>query len=516
MSVLSSSNPPAIEPIKSQRAIVSSEWFAGFSAIAIFTVMSVTMAFISQGFLEGDACSHYLKARSAFTNMADLLSVWGRPFCTALYTLPAHFAGRLGVRLTSLAVAIGIALITRSIANRQRWQWPMLALIFLLAQPLVFLHSFSELTELPFALLLALGFWAYQRRRFLLFALVIGMGPLSRPEGFGFLGLGLLALILHRRWRWIPVLLLPLVSWDYLGWRANGSQGPWWLWLKDSWPYSQESLYDRGPLLYFVSVLPAVISPFVFPAAVVGGWLCFKAGTSNVDRPLGYTPEPDRTAKHPTLHLASETRLGSDRHLRRCELLIVVLPAMIVIGHTLLYWLGKMASNGEVRYMMVVAPFWALLSARGWAWIFRMMDWKHPLLWAGFAAMLAVLVNRAWTVIPMDNSPDWREARQIAEWYKTQGIQKYPNIEVSHVGLQYYLLEFGPQKGNLLDWNKAAIDSRPPGTLLVWDRVGALFNSDAQRKVTLEEIRKSGWKPLKLRWTNGAGEWQFFVSEKAS
>ena len=43
-------------------------------------------------------------------------------------------------------------------------------------QPLVFLHSFSELTELPFAFLLTLGFWAYQRRQFLLMAFVMGFG----------------------------------------------------------------------------------------------------------------------------------------------------------------------------------------------------------------------------------------------------------------------------------------------------------------------------------------------------
>ena len=53
------------------------------------------------------------------------------------------------------------------------------------AQPLVFLHSFSELTELPFAALLALAFWAYQRRRFALLAVLISLSPLTRPEGRG-------------------------------------------------------------------------------------------------------------------------------------------------------------------------------------------------------------------------------------------------------------------------------------------------------------------------------------------
>jgi hypothetical protein len=470
----------------------AAQWLLAISAIAVFTLMSVTMAIISKGFLEGDACSHYLTAKAAWANPVYILNVWGRPVCTGLYALPAHLAGRLGVRLCSLVVAIVISLITASIAKRQGWKYPVLALVFLLAQPLVFLHSFSELTELPFALLIAIGFWAYQRRQFFLMAVVMGFGPLSRPEGFGFLGLTLVALVLHRRWWWSIVLLMPLVMWDYLGWRFNGQLGPWWHWLQDNWPYAAESLYERGPLLYFVGVMPSVVSPFIFPATVVGGCLCFQ--TANLRKMFRQT-------------------IGGD-HLRRCEILIVVLPLLILIGHSALYWRGKMASNGEVRYMMVVAPFWALLSARGWTWIFSEMNWKRPLLWAAFAAMLPVLVNRAWTVLPMGYAPDWIEAEQIADWYNTSGIkQKYPHLEISHVGLQYFL-HLDPSSGQIREWKKSVIDARPPGTLLIWDRVGALFNSDAQRKIPLEEIRAAGWIPLKLRWTHGAGEWEFFVSDK--
>jgi hypothetical protein len=336
----------------------------------------------------------------------------------------------------------------------------------------------------------------------------MGLGPLSRPEGFGFFGLALLALVLHRQWWWSIVLLAPVVLWDYFGWRLNGYHGVWWHWLRDNWPYAQESLYERGPLLYFVSVMPAVVSPFIFPATVVGAGLCL--GSANVRRLI----REAATRLTSMSSVESSSSKSSGNHLRRCEILIAVLPLMILVGHSLLYWRGKMASNGEVRYMMVVAPFWALLSARGWTWIFSRMNWQRPLLWASFAAMVPVLVNRAWTVIPMENSPDWREAQQIAIWYKTPAVMtKYPHLLISHVGLQYSL-DLDPESGQIREWKKSVIDARPPGTLLVWDRVGALFNSDAERKIPLEEIRAAGWKPMKTRWTNGAGEWEFFVSDE--
>lgn len=470
------------------------EWPIALLAIAVFSLMSITMAVVSVGFLEGDACSHFLTAQAAFADPTYLVNVWGRPVCTALYALPVHFSGRLGARLSSLVTAIVISLLTRSIARGQGWRWPTLALMFVLAQPLVFLHSFSELTELPFALLIALGFLAYQRRQFFCLALVMGFGPLSRPEGFGFLALTLLALVLHRRWWWSVLAVAPLILWDYFGWRLNGCPGHWWTWLHDNWPYSQDSLYEKGPALYFVEYLPAVVSPFLFPATVVGIARClmgqiFAGWVGLIREAIG------------------------NNHLRRCEILITVLPLMILAGHSFLYWRGKMASNGELRYMMVVAPFWALLSARGWSWIFAAMNWRRPFLWASLAVMLPVLVNRAWTVIPMDYGPDWLEAKQIAIWYKANPIHNdYPYLDISHVGLQFFL-NFDPQSGRLRPWTKTVIDSRPPGTLLIWDRVGALFNSDAQRKVPLDEIRAAGWRPIKLRWTNGAGEWQFFESD---
>src|SRR5208282_2476961 len=98
-----------------------------------------------------------------------LLNVWGRPLVTALYALPAQY-GLLGARLLSLALALLCGAVTYRLAREQGMTNPALAAICLFAQPLFFLHSFSELTELPFATLLVLAFWAYQRRRFAVMA----------------------------------------------------------------------------------------------------------------------------------------------------------------------------------------------------------------------------------------------------------------------------------------------------------------------------------------------------------
>src|SRR5438105_1417514 len=115
----------------------------------VFAALSLWAAIASAGFLEADSCTHYLYARFAVGELHYLVNVWGRPLVTALYAIPAALFGRLGVRVTSLLVALSIALIAYRIARLQQFRWPALAFIFTLGQPLVFLHSFTELTELP-------------------------------------------------------------------------------------------------------------------------------------------------------------------------------------------------------------------------------------------------------------------------------------------------------------------------------------------------------------------------------
>src|SRR6185312_11256437 len=174
------------------------------------------------------------------------------------------------VRCVSLAIAILCADVAYQIARGQKLRWPVLALLFTLGQPLLFVYSFGEMTELPFALLIGFVFLAYQRKRFWLMACLVALSPLARPEGFGFLLLAALALLYQRRSQWILVLPIPLIAWNFAGWIVTNHQGRWYRWLIDAWPYASLSLYGHGNVLSFVAQLPVVVSPLVLPATLLG------------------------------------------------------------------------------------------------------------------------------------------------------------------------------------------------------------------------------------------------------
>jgi len=433
-------------------------------AIAAFALCSAVAAVRSRGFLEADAATHYLFARHAFAYPQYFVDVWGRPLCTALFALGARAGGLVGVRLTSLAVAIGCGVVAYALASGQGRRWPALALIFTLGQPLLFLHSFSELTELPFALLAGLALLAYQRKHWGWLAILAAMAPMGRPEGFCFLPLAAVALAAHRQWKWMVVLPMGLVAWDLAGcWLSEPPRGLWWRWLIDHWPYEAGSAYRPGPLLYLVAALPMLTGPLALPAMWIG-----------MARGLG--------------------RMGGffARHEDRMECLIAGGPLVVLVGHSLLSWRGMLSSNGELRYLLVAAPMWGILSGSGWEWIFSRLAWPRPASWAALAVVAPGLINFYWRVIP--TPPPWPDAQRLVAWYHGSALREaYPRILTNHPGIYFYM-DVSPADGRYVQpWTPEAVDHPPAGVLLLWDPIFAVYNADARRVASLQRVKQSGW-----------------------
>jgi hypothetical protein len=370
------------------------------------------------------------------------------------------------VRFTSLGLAVACSLIAYALARGQGVKRPALALVFTLAQPLVFLNSFAEMTELPFAVVAGAAFWAYQSRRWALAAVIVSFAPLARPEGFGLLLLAAVGLAWQRKIWPLFLLPLPLLMWDIAGWSLYGRHGPAWRWLVDNWPYSRDSVYPAGSIFQFVAFLPVVVSPFVLPAMLIGVWRSLRAWRGDLD----------------------------DTHMRRCVVLTALIPLGVLLVHSLLYRLGKMASYGEPRYLLVAAPFWAVLAARGWAWAFDRLAWRNTVRWACAAGILPAAANLFYPILPLRTPDHWRVARAFAEHYaRQQNRQDYPRVLASHPAVFYYL-DVDPQDENrTVEWQKSSVARVPSGTLLVWDPIYSARNAHDQRVVTLEEIRRAGW-----------------------
>jgi hypothetical protein len=460
---------------------------------AAFAALSLYCAVKSDGFLEGDAVTHFVGARSAVEEPARLLGIWGRPVVTAIYALPAYFIGVVGVRATSLLLALVAALATYRVAANQGCRFPGVAAIALCAQPLFFLHSFSELTELPFATLAILGFWAYQKRQWLALAIIAGLLPATRPEGFGFLLLAAAGLAAHRRPQWLPQLIAPLVVWSSLGWLYFSNQpdygwgqGSWLLWLAENWPYSSQSTYPSGPLLLFkeqanghVSVsfllrLPVVVSPFFFPALCAGVACCWaRRGAAGEAAPTS----------------------ADAGHARRCALLIAAIPLAVLAIHSVLWWRGKQGSSGELRYLLTVGPFWALLCARGWEWVFGRFGWRGPILWACVGALVPIGANFAYPVVPIRGYEGESLGRAVAQWYRGNEWVRtnYGRIMASPPSIPLFLDVRKRDAFHLSHLSRTNVAANPRGSIIIWDAGFGPTNASEELAVGLERIEAADW-----------------------
>ncbi|HEY0007372.1 MAG TPA: hypothetical protein VGB55_01500 [Tepidisphaeraceae bacterium] len=460
------------------------EWRPVVITLAFFTVLSAWMAVASKGFLEADGITHYLARRFALNEPLHLVGVWSRPLCVAMYALPAQLGGLVGVRLTSLFLTIILAALTLAVARQSRIGRPSLAVVFLLTQPLLFAHSFSELTEIPFALMLIAGFWAYQCRWFFLLAVIAALCPLARPEGFGLLVVVGVALILHRKWWWIAILPLGLLAWTYAGWRAFGGPDayPWYTWLPRNWPYSGESMYGSGSPFWFVIVLPAIVGPLAFPVIGFGAWAMIRFGTFGG----GWA---DR--------FKAAANLFWNNHAYRCRLLLAIIPIGVLIGHSVLWTFGKMASSGEPRYLLIVAPFWALLAAAGWQGVVRRLHLKHAFRPLIAAAVLPIAINFFYPAFPIRAQAEDALAVEVRAW-----LAERPEVEAAYpklaASLPHLFIQMDIDRLNydrVVDSSQKTVKHPPPGVMLVWDTIYSTHNASAEYCVTDTLLAENGWVP---------------------
>lgn len=465
----------------------------------VFCGLSIYLAKASESDLEADATTHFLIARYAPKQIENFVGVWGRPLCTCVYAITAHIGtvdeGRFATRLLSLALAMGVAAATYAIGKRQGLKRPAIVVILLFAQPLFFLHSFSELTEIPFAVVLMLAFLAYQRREFLLMAAAVSILPLGRPEGLGFIMMAAVALVMHRRWYWLPILAVPFVAWNWAGWYLTtnhvGSSfaqlflnDDWWRWVVRNNPYSYQSMYGRGHPLAYIARLPVLTSPLVLPFMLAGTVMAVLYAKRLL--------EPS-----PVHNDAERQAVRNEHHLERCEALIALIPWSILAVHSVLWWKGKMGSSGDLRYLLIVGPFFALLGARGWEWAWARFQWRLPHLFAGLAALIPAGTNflHGQQVVPFPMYADGLVSREAAQWYQSDAaIRKdFPKIMPTLPGVFYAMDVSATDITRAVPSCKKFVKEPPLGAVLVWDPIFGTANSSAEMCVTQDEIHANGW-----------------------
>ncbi|CAN5615002.1 hypothetical protein BH10PLA1_BH10PLA1_08380 [soil metagenome] len=463
-----------------------------WSLLALFTALWAVAAFTAEGFLEDDAWTHYFYARFAPIKPAYLFDVWGRPICTALYALAAPWAGMTGCRVIGLLLVFACVALTMRTARALRIN-DRVAALFLLGQPMLFLHSLSVMTELPFAVLLIAAFLAFVRRRWWLMAALVGLLPLARPEGFGFIALGFAALVVQGRFKALLLLMLPLIAWTWAGWwmwGASPDRSAWW-WLIDHWPYSVSSTYGHGFILQFVVLLPVLVgmaTPFILLALFK-----FKDEGGRMKDDKGRRSNPFSS------------------FILQPSSFVLLIPLGVLVVHSLLWYFGKMASFGEIRYLLIVSPFWAMLAAIGWE---RSAIKPSPLM----LAAVGLIVVFACKITFLQSSDEARVAQQVVSLYRGTDLRRlHPRVIASHPAV-YVDLDLSPaDSARYGGWNPAALAHPANDAIVIWDPKCGPFNADSRLIANVSGLEAMGWKRIATFHTEITGnDWVVMVKRQAN
>jgi hypothetical protein len=438
-------------------------------ASCVFAGICFYIAWNSKGFLEADGIYHSIRRRYALENWTYFVDVWTRPMCVMVSALPSYLFGLMGTRMTSCGLAIAGAWLTYRTAAKLGIARPEIAGLLLLGQPLLIAHAASEMTELTFMVLLVGMLWAYVDKRFWLLALLAALGPLARPEGFGFLAVVGVGLLLHRRWLEVLILPMGLLIWSYAGWVIFGRPGsyPWWEWIGKNWPYSGESAYKPGPIWHFMWELPVVVGAFALPFMWIGCGMFLRG--------------------------RNWTTWWKD-HDARCQLIVAGLALGILVGHSLLYWKGLMASAGLVRYLIIVGPMFAMMGCAGLEWFCEWMKIGRVRTIAAVGALSVVVIHATWPALPVKMLEEDRLSIRVAERLKSD--EKWKAAPKWMVSLPRVFLELDEdplRSEKILFWSQEMAVSAPVGTLMVWDNIYGQHNALQEMVLRESFLKENGW-----------------------
>ncbi|MDX2063877.1 MAG: hypothetical protein SFY70_12510 [Bacteroidia bacterium] len=305
--------------------------------LALACGVVVYAALISQlpsGGADGE--NHYLFARYSWKYPHLLLSQWGKPVFTLLMSPFAQlgFEAVVAVNIT-ITVLSAVLLYAWAARTHQPDAWLLLPLY--VCAPAVLSSAISAMTEPLCALALVGVLLLMARKHYRWAAVLVSFTPYMRSEGFALILPVAAVLLLHRRWRDLPYLVVGVVVYGIVGALASGEL----FWFITDNPYvfkDKAHVYGSGPFLHYLERY-RVIAGVPLGLLVVVGLLHRMVGL---------------------------VRGWRNREVWSEWLLVEGSLIGFWLMHSFIWWRGMWGSLGLERVFTVVMPHAVWLAYQGW------------------------------------------------------------------------------------------------------------------------------------------------------
>jgi len=389
----------------------------------------------------GDGVQHYLIAKYAIKHPLLLLDHWGKPIYTLLCMPFAQF-GFLGSNIYNLICNTITSVVAFQIAVKLGYKNAWIGFLFVFFSPLLFVTSFSGLTEPTFALILTASVLLMLNAQYAIGALVISFLPFARTEGFFIIPLFVVFLFLQKQWKAILLTGFASILYSIIGWIALGD----FLWILHQNPYKGAiDIYGKGPLMHFVAANDRL---FGLPLVVL-----FILGCTS-------------------LVLSKQKNAGSGKAF---YLLIMGSFLIYFVLHSVFWWKGWFGSLGLHRVMAGVAPLFSLVALIGYnalAGLLETMKSVQKVLLVFIVVVVVIYPFKQYRP-PLKPDTEMQVLIQTAAWIKSEQINVNQKVYCMYplIGMLLGVDVFNTQKYistcmlKYTDFSSALL----PGDLIIWD-----------------------------------------------
>lgn len=411
------------------------------AAAVIITLLIILSTGAYQG---GDTFQHYMIAKWAFQHPYLFLDHWGKPFFTALFA-PASQLGYTAAKIQNTFLGFAAAWYAYLTAKElgHRLAWPVTLMV--ICAPIYFIHLNSAMTEILFSTVIIVSTYWIIKERWYQGAILLSFLPFVRTEGFVLIPFISLWFLYHKKW--IPFLLLGFgtVVYSILGYLFYFHD---LLWVFHKNPYEVNvDFYGSGNWHHFISTNYVTWGVPMFIALCAGYYWIFRAWSRHTGR----------------LDKALST-----------ELSLIVTPALIfLLFHSMAWWLGKLASVGEIRVLASLMPLYAITANRGLMWMNEKFknDWKKSLRFMTFFCVAVLIMPFLFFPLPMRRMRGQEVMHRVSEWLENtprNGRVWYFDPQIAFEAeadpfIQGNIRPYFPKKDSV------ASQRLQPNDLIIWD-----------------------------------------------
>jgi hypothetical protein len=400
---------------------------------AIITIIGSIWILQSNGFYFIDECARFLYSRFVLQALPITVQTWHRPIPQWLFALPAQL-GHIFTMFFALALFLILLLVTYKIAVLKGMKHAEWVVLLTGLQPILFDLSYACMNEVPAAILIVLSYWYHLKERHGLSLTIASLVIMCRPEMYVFAGLMFLVSMWKRKWKLLPIVLLGPTLWIVSTTMISGNIMTFFTeWSK----YSSLGRYVPGvSLLYYLENLHVIFG--------VAQLLLFIAGIIFIAR----------------------AKKSADFGIIYVTITIAIILNTLA-GAEIFHWTG---SVGDLRYITVVGPFFAIVSVYGFSAILERVKSSNFRFAFSLLVFSVVIFNCTLATHPRR----WANYEKVLIDMTNAARKEYPDLTLlSNNAVVPYVMDVAPSGGLHYAVLNRDMITKYPECLILWDPFAA-------------------------------------------